>query len=304
MQQTHCSNRTSYVIDPASAIEHVRLYDQHRLMTRVAGGLFPKDLTLESVSSVLDLACGTGEWVCDVAHTLEVPCVGVDLSTWVLLSARASAKMQGLDDLVTFQQMDVTQPFDFPDHSFDLVNARFLADVLPRACWPTVLQEGLRVLKPGGSVVVTEAEWATTTSPAAQHLAHVALEAFWKAGQGFSVTGRELGVVHALPALLKGSGAHHVQVESFVLDCSYGQPHYTAMVRHLWATYLLMQPFLTQMGYGSQEELYAYCDRFAQQCREESFQGGMVLLRAWGGKSDEPEREDFFLPPSFPSLSR
>jgi hypothetical protein len=159
------------------------------------------------------------------------------------------------------------------------------------------------VLKVGGYVLLTEVEWATTNSSVAQHLTHKATQAFCKAGLGWSLDGHTLGVAHALPALLRASGGCDVQHDVHLLNFSYGQPSYTAMVRNLWTVYQLMQPFMTRMGYGSRTEIFALCDRLGEDLRDEGFTGGMVLLRTWAHKVDAPEPEHrFFFPPAFPLI--
>ncbi len=303
MVSTTPETDNSYVIDTNSSAEVSRLSDQDQLMTNVAGGVFPGQLDLTNVYRILDLACGPGGWVIEAARCLQVPCVGVDLSSSMIQYARIRAQTAGIDDLATFQVLDITQPLPFEAGSFDLVHARFLTGVVPKAKWSVLLQDCLRVLKVGGYVLLTEAEWATTTSTAAERLAHKATEALQKAGLGFSTDGRNLGIAHALPALLRASGGHNAQSEVHLLDFSYRQPHYTAMVRNLWLTYQLMQPFLSKMGCGSQEEIFTLCNRLAEQVWDESFAGGMFLLRTWAQKVEEPEAEpEHFLPPSFPLL--
>ena len=304
MSETTPEMESTPLIDPNSPLEICRLSDQDHLMTEVAGGLFPERLDLTPVYRVLDLACGPGEWVMEAARSLEVPCVGVDCSPAMLRSARTRAKMASIDDLATFEQMDVTHPLAFADGSFDLVNARFLVGSIQKQQWPAMLQECLRVLKPGGYVLLTEAEWVSTNRPNAERLAQMVTEALWKAGRSFSTDGRMLGIAHALPALLRASGGHDLQQEVHLLNFSYGLPHYGVMVRNLWTMYQLMQPFLTKMGYGSQQEIFALCDRLGEEVRDEAFEGGMFLLRMWARKGDgsAPGRE-FFLPPSFPLIS-
>ncbi len=304
MRSTKPETGNTYVIDTANAAERTRLESQDRLMTEVAGGIFPERLDLTNVYRILDLACGPGGWTIEAAQSLEVPCVGVDLSPAMIESARLSARIGGINDLATFRVMDLTHPLAFADGSFDLVNARFLLGFLPRTKWPALLHECFRVLKVGGSVLLTEAEWATTTSPAAEHLARKAIDALHKAGFGFSLDGRTLGVAHALPALLRASGGRDVQCAAHLLNFSSGQPHYTAMVRNLWTTYHLMQPFLSRMGCGSHEEIFALCNHLAEDVWNETFEGGMFLLQSWGRKSDDPQPDaDHCIPPSFPVLA-
>ena len=49
-----------------------------------------------------------------------------------------------------FLEADATERLDFPDASFDLVNARLVNAFLSRQDWPRLIQEGFRLLRPGG----------------------------------------------------------------------------------------------------------------------------------------------------------
>ena len=70
-----------YFINAESAAEINRLTIQNRLLTKEMGGLLPKDVNPADISKVLDLACGPGNWVLDVATTYKhMNVVGVDLS--------------------------------------------------------------------------------------------------------------------------------------------------------------------------------------------------------------------------------
>jgi len=59
-------------------------------------------------SSVLDLACGTGELLCTWARDLRLTGTGVDLSTVFIASARARAAELGVADRVTFVHGDAS----------------------------------------------------------------------------------------------------------------------------------------------------------------------------------------------------
>ncbi len=111
------------------------------------GGLCPEIIDFSGIKNVLDIACGPGGWALDVAlaHP-EVEVIGIDISETMVRYARAFARVQGLDN-ARFSTMDVLQPLDFPDGAFDLVNARFLAAVLPAEAWPEVVGEYVRVLR-------------------------------------------------------------------------------------------------------------------------------------------------------------
>jgi demethylmenaquinone methyltransferase/2-methoxy-6-polyprenyl-1,4-benzoquinol methylase len=108
---------------------------------------------------VLDLACGTGDLALVIAsRAAEV--TGVDLSGNMLEIARAKAAARGLDGRVTFRRGDAER-LDFPANHFDAVTVAFGArnfEHLDRA-----LREILRVLRPGGKLVILE--FSTPTLP-------------------------------------------------------------------------------------------------------------------------------------------
>src|SRR5207248_7505587 len=88
---------------------------------------------------ILDVGCGPGGWVLDVAFALpDAEVAGVDISRPMIDYAHARAMTQCLPN-ASFEVMDMTQPLDFPDGAFDLVNARSLCGVLRRDAWPAFM---------------------------------------------------------------------------------------------------------------------------------------------------------------------
>ena len=70
---------STYVIDAESGTEMARLINQERLLTRVMGGVFPEHFDLSHVSHILDIGCGPGGWVLDVAFAhSQINVVGID----------------------------------------------------------------------------------------------------------------------------------------------------------------------------------------------------------------------------------
>lgn len=97
----------TYVIDPESGAEMARLINQDRLVAQHVGGLFPSEVDPSTLRSVLDLACGPGGWVWDVAFAYPgIELVGVDISREMVQYARALARVLGLDN-VTFLEMNI-----------------------------------------------------------------------------------------------------------------------------------------------------------------------------------------------------
>src|SRR5579884_2807647 len=140
------SHENTYMIKTTGA-ESARLIDQEHLLTEALGGLFPIEIDMSRVATVLNLGCGPGEW--DRAVALEYPqmsIVGVDIDPDMITYAKALASVGFLEN-VTFERMDIKEPLDFPDASFDLINGRLLFGFMDRETWPVLLAECLRVLR-------------------------------------------------------------------------------------------------------------------------------------------------------------
>ena len=67
------ANNNTYFIDAEDAAEMARLTHQDRLLTKGMGGLFPDSFDLSEVHDILDIACGPGGWVLDVAFEMIAP---------------------------------------------------------------------------------------------------------------------------------------------------------------------------------------------------------------------------------------
>lgn len=111
------------------------------------------DVGLREGMRVLDLACGPGFISCELARTVgSGAVVGVDISEDLIATAgqvREAEKVQN----VTFSTGDV-YALDLPEDSFDFVYARFLFQHLRDP--DTVLENIVRVLKPGGILCVVD----------------------------------------------------------------------------------------------------------------------------------------------------
>ncbi|MDH5344121.1 MAG: methyltransferase domain-containing protein [Gammaproteobacteria bacterium] len=96
---------------------------------------------------VLDIGCGIGGPVFEVATTLGAEVVGIDLEAPLIERARAAAEAKGLADRCTFRVVEVG-PLDFPDNSFDIVmTSGAMTQTKDKAA---IFGECFRILRPGG----------------------------------------------------------------------------------------------------------------------------------------------------------
>ena len=176
-----------YVFDVESGAEMARLLGQDYMTTQAMGGPLPDQFDLSSVQHVLDVACGPGGWVQQVAFAhRDIEVFGIDISRTMIEYARAQARVQFLDN-AHFEIMDVTQTLTFPDASFDFVNARFMVGFLAREQWPQVIQELVRVTRSGGIIRLTDSDVSATgitSSLALERLTALAAQAKTRAQLG------------------------------------------------------------------------------------------------------------------------
>jgi ubiquinone/menaquinone biosynthesis C-methylase UbiE len=103
--------------------------------------------------SILEVAVGTGRVFERIASMNERGRnEGIDLSPEML--ARAEERLRKHSTNYSLQVADAYS-LPFPDGTFDLIINNYMFDLLPERDFPRVLGEFLRVLKPGGRVVIT-----------------------------------------------------------------------------------------------------------------------------------------------------
>src|SRR2546429_592393 len=271
-----------YFNDPENVAEMARLLGQDHYITKGMGGLLSERSDLSSIHRILDVACGPGGWALALASTYpEIEVVGGDISRAMISYANTQVRVQGLNN-ASFQVMDIQKPLNFPDSSFDLVNARFI-NFLPAAAWPELMHEFGRITRPGGTIRLTESEWwYYTNSPALEDLNAMIISALKLQGESFSQ--RFTGVLPMLGRFLLDAGCASVHYKSHVIDYSVGTEAHEGFRRDAAVVFKLFQPFIVRMGVATQEEVDQLYDRMQMEMLREDFRGLMLPLTAWGEK--------------------
>jgi demethylmenaquinone methyltransferase / 2-methoxy-6-polyprenyl-1,4-benzoquinol methylase len=110
-------------------------------------------LMKHSVSYVLDVATGTGDFAIESLKRGAQKVVGVDISEEMLAVGRAKIEAMGLSQQITLQKGD-SEELCFSDNSFDAVTVAF--GVRNFEDLTKGLDELYRVLKPGGVICILE----------------------------------------------------------------------------------------------------------------------------------------------------
>jgi len=282
---SEAAESNGYVLDPESPTEMARLINLDRFMTRGMGGPLVGVDHLSPLRNVLDIACGPGGWVLDVAFERpDVEVAGVDISKIMIDYAKARARTQQLTN-ASFRVMDITKPLDFADNTFDLVNVRFLFAVLSREQWPAVVAECTRILRQGGMLRWTELmDGGATNSPAKEQLHSFFSQALWRAGYGFSVNGCSIGVTITLPRLLRKAGYQQVRHLMHALEVSADTEVYGDFLHNAEITYLLAKPFFLQTGVTTAKEFGQTYQQMLIELGAETFTGMWHYVTALGIK--------------------
>lgn len=272
-----------YVIDAESGAEMARLMVQDRLVTKSMGGLFPERTEdLADIQNILDIGCGPGGWVLDVAYKYpKKQVMGIDISRVMVEYARAQAWSQGLDN-ASFRVMDALKPFTFPDGSFDLINARAIVGFMPKTAWPTFLKECRRITRPGGTIRLSEGEWGITNSAACEKLIGMCTRALQLAGRSFSPDGRHIGIMPMLGRFLREAGCQNVQQRAYASVYVTENEEYASFYEDFMAAFNLLQPFLVKMGVTTEEEVEPLYQQALAEMMLPDFCVVSNLVTAWG----------------------
>lgn len=102
---------------------------------------------------VLDVGCGTGSLTRSMAQAVAPTgnAVGVDPSTEAIAEARRLTALENC----TYSE-GIAERLDAPDDAYDVVVSSLMIHHLPGTRRALAIQEMLRVVRPGGSVLVAE----------------------------------------------------------------------------------------------------------------------------------------------------
>ena len=191
--------------DPCSHIA------SHQYFTALLGGLVSNAVNMREVQHVLDIGCSEGGWVLDMARQyLHIHVTGIDSDEQILREAARQARFHGISN-VTFLQQDATGSLPFKLRTFDLIHARS-AKFLYTSERANVIEELLRVLRPGGWLNLVEFERSATSSIAFDRLMHLFLQMIQLSTPTSAGTASPVGIAADLYGLL---------MNAYLLDVSY-----------------------------------------------------------------------------------
>ncbi|CAG8559892.1 24284_t:CDS:2 [Cetraspora pellucida] len=137
---------------PNDENETDRLHSQHFLLRYIWQSNFsaPVDHILSRPDAkILDVGCGAGSWSFDMATTYPLAkIIGLDISSHQPTTIKPKN--------FVFVKANAEERLPFDDNTFDFVFQRYLTFGLTKERWPHVINELVRVLKPGGFLELCE----------------------------------------------------------------------------------------------------------------------------------------------------
>ncbi|CAG8584388.1 7416_t:CDS:2 [Ambispora leptoticha] len=176
--------------------EAFRLSRYHEAIKEIWGGAFnsPVEEKLRQGAHVIDIGCGTGIWILDMAQQYpNSKFVGIDISP--------IQPTEGLPPNVKFVQYNVLDILPYEDSSFDLVHEKFMTVAFTEIQWKEqVIPEMIRLTRPGGWIEILEADPGTSEGTATKRLI--------KAVNDFMVSkGSNLTIGKEIPRILETTNA-------------------------------------------------------------------------------------------------
>lgn len=278
---------TYFVQDRQSEEELIRLKIQDSMITTAMGGPLAGLDNAADLRRVLDIGCGPGGWIIEAARIYpELFLTGIDISQRMISYARKQAIAQQVADRVEFHIMDALRMLEFPDDFFDGVNLRLGVSYLRTWDWPRVLNEMLRVTRPGGTVQVTDQEIiherkGPTSNPALTQLNAMFLCALFRSGHLFKQ--ESTGLIAHLPGLLKQHGFKNVQTKFSTIDYRAGTPEWEPYYNDTLHLFKTARPFLQKWGCISEgyDSLY---QQASVEMRRLNYHSAWKFLTTWGIK--------------------
>lgn len=132
---------------------------------------------LDRPHAILDVACGTGRWAKEMAQTFpEAEIMGLDI---VAPTADAG---QAAPPNYLFVQGNILDGLPFADATFDYSHMRLMMAALPHNRWQDVVNDMVRVTRPGGWIELVEGDLLYGVGPAFDQLNQWGIELCQKRG--------------------------------------------------------------------------------------------------------------------------
>jgi ubiquinone/menaquinone biosynthesis C-methylase UbiE len=285
--------KNTYFIDTTdmsiNSAEFVRLLKQDTLMNvemKEQIDVFPDGYVPTEESAILDVACGPGGWLRDVA--LDYPNItlkGIDNNKKVIDFAR-NHEQTSHNQNVSFELMNILDPFDFADETFDFINIRFVTGVLStnEEEWLTLMKECHRLLRPGGYLRITESEMSWIAhAPVTNRFLYALMQVMWTAGKSFSSW--QLAITPMIEEFFGVCQFTDIKQTLLGIDYSYGMKAHNAVIEDTLMIMKISRKPLISIGGIPGDEFDPLFKQMAQETKGERFRATWPIVITDGRKA-------------------
>jgi ubiquinone/menaquinone biosynthesis C-methylase UbiE len=287
--------------------ELVRQLDVTRFLMEEMDGSLPREqVVIKQLTTVLDVACGAGGWVLDVARTYpHLQVTGIDTCKLYLEYAQRLANKGGLANahfLAQDMRLLDRNTDAFSADSIDLINVAFIASLLLSMDYAALMRSLFRLCRPGGLLRWTEMEFPITNSPAFEQLTALVCRALRVAGQTFIPPSlqiydeiftawrreegkgvqlaerRHIGITPMMGSWIRHAGCHAVQSFPTVVEVSTGTAAHPYFVRQVEVFGQHIAPFLCTQRVILTDDLTALLNEVQDEIQQADFCGLCFIL--------------------------
>jgi ubiquinone/menaquinone biosynthesis C-methylase UbiE len=293
-----------YPIDPNKFVELSRLLRHDQLLTDIISGLLPHHLDPASLHMVLDLGCGPGGWLIELArHYPHLQLTGLDISEQMITYAQKQAEIEQFSQIRFLQGSFETLTLQ---EQFDLVNARSVLWFVDSHDRSRLVKTWYQAVQPGGWLRLIDAEMPQTNGPACECITDIFLHMLHDTGKTitppsshnlmvlaqedrsdrpFIMAPRAHGITLILRDLLEEAGCENIHLESRILDYSAGSPAHEAFLQDILLGLLSYRDVLIASVPGLTPQIFEQLlSRSKQEMQAPDFLGQEVYLCVWGQK--------------------
>ncbi len=287
--------------------ELVRQLEVSRFVLEEMGGSLPREqVVTKQLTTVLDVACGAGGWVLDIARTYpHLQVTGIDTCKLYLEYAQHLANESGLANahlLARDMRLLDRDTNTFSADSIDLINVAFIASLLLSMDYAALMRSLFRLCRPGGLLRWTEMEFPITNSPAFEQLTALICRALRVTGQTFippslqiydeiftawrreegrnnqPAERRHVGITPMMGSWLHCAGCHAVQSFPTAIEVSTGTAAHPYFVRQVEVFGQHIAPFLCIQEVIPADDLTALLNEVQDEIQQADFCGLCFIL--------------------------
>lgn len=121
--------------------------------------LLIQKLDIKHGDKIIEIGCGTGATLVEIASGFDVKIDGLDVLDEMLDAAKERIKFTGLEEKITLFKCEINEPLPFQNGAYDKVFMESVIGFQPAEGMNQMLSEIFRVLKKGGIFIANEALW-------------------------------------------------------------------------------------------------------------------------------------------------